>query len=81
MRDEMMGQLVFVGRSFIGICNEGRCKDDESHLASILNYFIHLTKDARAEGINSIIAQMENMTFGYRTMEHLNNANILRVAI
>ncbi len=74
-----MGQLVFVGRSFIGICNEGRCKDDESHLASILNYFIHLTKDARAEGINSKIALIERMVFRYRNGEHLNNENILRV--
>ena len=74
-----MGQLVFVGSSFFGRCNEGRCKDDESHLASIPNYFIHLTKDARAEGINSKIALIERMVFRYRNGEHLNNENILRV--
>jgi transposase len=41
------------------------------HLTSILNYFIHLTKDAKAEGINSKIALIEKMAFGYRNREHL----------
>ena len=48
------------------------------HLACILNYFIHRITKARAEGINSKIALIERMAFGYRNREHLKTAIYLR---
>ena len=48
------------------------------HLASILNYFVHRITNARAEGMNSKIALIEKMAFGYRNMEHLKTAIYFR---
>ncbi|MHB8552390.1 MAG: transposase [Thermoplasmataceae archaeon] len=43
-----------------------------------MNYFIHHIKKARAEGINSKIALIEKMSFGYRNKEHLKTAIYFR---
>ena len=48
------------------------------HLASIMNYLIHRITNARAEGMNSKIALIEKMAFGYRNMEHLKTAIYFR---
>ena len=36
------------------------------HIEKIMNYFIHRITNARAEGINSKIALIEKMAYGYR---------------
>ena len=41
------------------------------HLERILNYFTSRVTNARAEGINSKIALIGKMAFGYRNKEHL----------
>ena len=41
------------------------------HLKNILNYFTHKITNARAEGINSKIALIEKMAYGYRNRERL----------
>ncbi|MGC8673355.1 MAG: ISL3 family transposase, partial [Thermoplasmata archaeon] len=48
------------------------------HLTSIMNYFIHRITNARAEGINSRIALIEKMAYGYRNKEHLKTAIYFR---
>ena len=48
------------------------------HLGRILNYFIHRITNARAEGINSKIALIEKMAYGYRNQEHLKTAIYFR---
>ncbi len=48
------------------------------HLTSIMNYFIHRITNARAEGINSKIALIEKMAYGYRNKEHLKTAIYFR---
>ncbi len=48
------------------------------HLERILNYFTHRITNARAEGINSKIALIEKMAFGYRNREHLKTAIYFR---
>ena len=70
----------WVVHSSVG-CNEGCCKDDESPSCQHTELFHSPYERCNGRGINTIIAQMENMTFRYRNMEHLNNANILRMAI
>lgn len=48
------------------------------HIDCILNYFTHRITNARAEGINSKIALIEKMAFGYRNKEHLKTAIYFR---
>jgi transposase len=48
------------------------------HIDSILNYFTHRITNARAEGINSKIALIEKMAYGYRNKEHLKTAIYFR---
>ncbi len=48
------------------------------HLGMILNYFIHRITNIRAEGINSRIALIEKIAFGYRNKEHLKTAIYFR---
>jgi transposase len=48
------------------------------HMDKILNYFIHHITNARAESINSKIALIEKMAFGYRIKEHLKTAIYFR---
>ncbi len=44
------------------------------HITSIMNYFTSRITNARAEGINSRIALIEKMAFGYRNRNHLKTA-------
>lgn len=48
------------------------------NLERILNYFTHRITNSRAEGINSRIALIEKMAFGYRNKEHLKIAIYFR---
>ena len=48
------------------------------HLGSIMNYFTHRITNARSEGINSRIALIERMAFGYRNRNHLKTAIYFR---
>ena len=48
------------------------------HLDRILNYFTHHITNARAEGINSKIALIEKMAYGYRNKDHLKTAIYFR---
>ena len=48
------------------------------HIEKIMNYFIHRITNARAEGINSKIALIEKMAYGYRNKEHLKTAIYFR---
>jgi transposase len=48
------------------------------YLDSILNYFTHQITNARAERINSKIALVEKITYGYRNKEHLKTAIYFR---
>ena len=48
------------------------------HLDRIMNYFTHHITNARAEGINSKIALIEKMAYGYRNKEHLKTAIYFR---
>ncbi|EQB66361.1 MAG: hypothetical protein AMDU2_EPLC00007G0002 [Thermoplasmatales archaeon E-plasma] len=49
------------------------------HIEKIMNYFIHRITSARAEGINSKIALIEKMAYGYRNKEHLEDCHIFQV--
>ena len=46
------------------------------HLEKIMNYLVHRITNARAEGINSKIALIEKMAYGFRNKEHLKTADI-----
>ena len=48
------------------------------HITSIMNYFTHRITNARAEGINSKIALIEKMAFGYRNRGNLKTAIYFR---
>ncbi len=48
------------------------------HLGRILNYFTHHITNARTEGINSKIALIEKMAYGYRNKKHLKIAIYFR---
>ncbi|MHB1663502.1 MAG: ISL3 family transposase, partial [Thermoplasmataceae archaeon] len=48
------------------------------HIDCILNYFTHRITNAKAEGINSKIALIEKMAYGYRNKEHLKTAIYFR---
>ncbi len=50
----------------------------KTHIDRILNYFTHRITNARAEGINSKIALIEKMAYGYRNKEHLKTAIYFR---
>jgi transposase len=50
----------------------------EVYLEKIMNYFVHRITNARAEGINSKIALIEKMAYGFRNKEHLNTAIYFR---
>ena len=41
------------------------------HIRNILNYFNHKVTNSRAEGINSKIALIQKMAYGYRNKRHL----------
>ncbi len=47
-----------------------------AYIYRILNYFVHRITNARVEGINSNIALMERMAYGYR--KHLKTAIYFR---
>jgi Transposase and inactivated derivatives len=49
------------------------------HIEKIMNCFIHRITSARAEGINSKIALIEKMAYGYRNKEHLEDCHIFQV--
>ena len=44
------------------------------HIDKILNYFTHRITNAKAEGINSKIALIEKMAYGFRNRGHLKTA-------
>ena len=44
------------------------------HIDKILNYFTHRITNAKAEGINSKIALIEKMAYGFRNRNHLKTA-------
>jgi transposase len=48
------------------------------HIGNIMNYFTHHITNARAEGINSKIALIEKMAFGYRNRENMKTAIYFR---
>ncbi|OWP56280.1 MAG: hypothetical protein B2I17_06770 [Thermoplasmatales archaeon B_DKE] len=48
------------------------------HIRNILNYFNHKITNARAEGINSKIALIQKMAFGYRNKGNLRTAIYFR---
>jgi transposase len=48
------------------------------HIRRILNYFVHMITNARAEGINSKIALIGKMAFGYRNKERMKPAIYFR---
>ena len=48
------------------------------HLVKIMNYFTHRITNARAEGINSKIALIEKMAYGFRNKEHLKTSIYFR---
>ena len=50
----------------------------KAHIDKILNYFTHHITNAKAEGINSKIALIEKMAYGYRNKEHLKTAIYFR---
>ena len=48
------------------------------HLEKIMNYFTHRITNARAEWINSKIALIEKMAYGFRNKEYLKTAIYFR---
>ncbi len=50
----------------------------KAHLEKIMNYFVHRIINARAEGINSKIALIEKMVYGFRNKEPLKTAIYFR---
>ncbi|OWP57516.1 MAG: hypothetical protein B2I17_00005, partial [Thermoplasmatales archaeon B_DKE] len=48
------------------------------HIRNILNYFNHKITNARAEGINSKIALIQKMAYGYRNKGNLRTAIYFR---
>ena len=50
----------------------------KAHIKKIPNYFVHRITNARAESINSKIALIEKMAYGYRNKEHLKTAIYFR---
>ena len=48
------------------------------HLEKIMNYFVNRITNARAEGINSKIALIEKMAYGFRNKEHPKTAIYFR---
>ena len=48
------------------------------NLEKIMNYFVHRIANARAEGINSKIALIEKMAYGFRNKENLKTAIYFR---
>jgi transposase len=61
---------VFMSNSLIDSIKDA-AKMMKVRMDKILNYFIHHITNARAEGINSKIALIEKMAFGYRNEKHL----------
>lgn len=43
----------------------------KNYLYGILSYFRHRITNAMAEGMNSKIATVQKMTYGYRNMKHM----------
>ena len=50
----------------------------KAHLEKITNYFVHRIINAREEVINSKIALIEKMVYGFRNKEHLKTAIYFR---
>ncbi|MEM0133606.1 MAG: transposase [Thermoplasmatales archaeon] len=45
-----------------------------AHIGKILNYFTHRITNARADWINSKIALIEKIAYGYRNKDHMKTA-------
>ncbi len=48
------------------------------HLSGVLNYFEHRITNAVAEGLNSKIATIQKMCYGFRNREHFRTAVMFR---
>ena len=48
------------------------------HIDNILNYFTHRITNAKAGGINSKIALIEKMAYGFRNRGHLKTATYFK---
>ena len=46
------------------------------HISGVMVYFIHRTTNPIAEGINSKIATIQKMAYGYHNKEHFKTAPI-----
>jgi transposase len=51
-----------------------KAKMIRNHLAGVMAYFIHRITNAIAEGMNSMIATIQKMAYGYRNKEHFKTA-------
>ncbi|EQD78084.1 transposase IS204/IS1001/IS1096/IS1165 family protein [mine drainage metagenome] len=51
-----------------------KAKMIKNHLAGVMAYFIHRITNAIAEGMNSKIATIQKMAYGYRNKEHFKMA-------
>ena len=51
-----------------------KAKMIKNHLAGVMAYFIHRITNAIAEGMNSKIAIIQKMAYGYRNREHFKTA-------
>ena len=50
----------------------------KDHLMGVMNYFAHRITNAVAEGLNSKIATIQKMAYGYRNREHFKTAVLFR---
>ena len=50
----------------------------KDHLAGVLNYFEHRITNAVAEGLNSKIATIQKMAYGFRNKDHFRTAVLFR---
>ncbi|EQD54371.1 transposase IS204/IS1001/IS1096/IS1165 family protein, partial [mine drainage metagenome] len=51
-----------------------KAKMIRDHLAGVMTYFIHRITNAIAEGMNSKIATIQKMAYGFRNKEHFRTA-------
>ena len=50
----------------------------KDHLTGVLNYFEHRITNAVAEGLNSKIATIQKMAYGFRNKDHFRTAVLFR---
>ena len=50
----------------------------KEHLYGVLNFFTHRITNAVAEGLNSKIATIQKMAYGFRNKEHFKTAVLFR---